>query len=203
MYKTLQVMKATETEGVKLASYKLRGPAHSWFEMLEDSHRDGSPLARWNEFVDAFMDHFLPAETMAARATEFEILKLGNMSVWEYHMEFVRLSKYVPQLVSTMDVRGRRFVQGLSPLVATEARKLKIRAERESNSRDRSAGHSRGLPVQGRGPIGPSQSYAQSSSSAPPSGMGRGFAQSSGSSAATSSVCPPDLAERGALRGGV
>nr|XP_009794583.1 PREDICTED: uncharacterized protein LOC104241340 [Nicotiana sylvestris] len=106
-------------------------------------------------------------------------------------MEFVRLSKYAPQLVSTMDARVRRFVQGLSPLVVNEAataalhldmkygkivgfaqaiesRKLKIRAERESSSRARSAGHSR-RQVPGRGPSGPSQSYAQSSASAPPS----------------------------------
>ncbi|XP_070025986.1 uncharacterized protein [Nicotiana sylvestris] len=151
MYKTLQVMKATETEGVELALYRLRGAAYSWFDMWEDSRAEGRLLSRWDEFVDAFMDHFLPAEIMAAHATEFEILKQGSMSVWEYHMEFERLSKYAPQLVSTMDARVRRFVQGLSPLVvneaataalhsdmnyrkivgftqATEARKLKIRA---------------------------------------------------------------------------
>nr|XP_009768289.1 PREDICTED: uncharacterized protein LOC104219324 [Nicotiana sylvestris] len=89
MYKTLRVMKATETEGVELASYRLRGVAYSWFEMWEDSHGDVRPPARWDEFVDAFMDHFLPVETMAACATEFEVLMQGSMSVWEYHMEFV------------------------------------------------------------------------------------------------------------------
>ncbi|XP_070010140.1 uncharacterized protein [Nicotiana sylvestris] len=297
MYKTLRVMKAIETEGVELASYRLRGAAYSWFEIWEDSRGEGRPPARWDEFVDAFMDHFLPAETMAARATEFEVLKQGSMSVWEYHMEFVRLSKYAPQLMSTMDARVRRFVQGLSPLVvneaatmalhsdmnygkivgfaqATEARKLKIQAERESSSRARSVGHS-GRPVPGRGPSGPSQSYTQSSASTPPSvhsyqqsihlrlgsdsrrphhsghpggrsqqqgrascpkfgrfhsdtcyldipicyrcevrghiqwdcrapsqGMGRGFAQSSSSSAATSSVRPPVPAGCSVVRGG-
>ncbi|XP_070003090.1 uncharacterized protein [Nicotiana sylvestris] len=265
--------------------------------MWEDSRGEERPPARWDKFVDAFMDHFLPAETMAAHATEFEVLKQGSMSVWEYHMEFVRLSKYVPQLVSTMGDRVRRFVQGLSPLVvneaataalhsdmnygkiagfaqATEARKLKIRAERESNSKARSVGHL-GRPIQRRGPSGSSQSYDQSSVSAPPSvhsyqqsshlrpgsdsrrphqsgrpgggsqqqggalfpkcgrfhteacyldipvcyrcgvrghiqrdchaprqGTGRGFAQPSGSSAATSSTRPPALAGRGAIRGG-
>nr|XP_009768288.1 PREDICTED: uncharacterized protein LOC104219323 [Nicotiana sylvestris] len=196
-----------------------------------------------------------------------------------------------------MDARVRRFVQGLSPLVvneaaiealhsdmnygkivgfaqATESRKLKIRAERESSNRARSAGHS-GRPVPGRGPSEPSQSYAQPSASALPSmhsyqqsshlrsgldsrrphhsgrprgrshrqgrascpkygrfhfetcyldilvchrcgvrghiqrdyrtpsqGMSRGFAQSSGSSAATSSVYPPALTGHGVVRGG-
>nr|XP_009773033.1 PREDICTED: uncharacterized protein LOC104223316 [Nicotiana sylvestris] len=182
---------------------------------------------------------------MAARATEFEVLKQGSMSVWEYHMEFVRLSKYAPQLVSTMDARVWRFIQGLSPLVvndaattalhsdmnygkivgfaqATEARKLKIQAERESSSGDRSMGHS-GRSVPWRGSSRPSQSYAQSSASALPSvhsyycgvkghiqrdyrapsqALGRGYAQLFGSSVATSSVRPPALAGRDAVRGG-
>ncbi|XP_070007720.1 uncharacterized protein [Nicotiana sylvestris] len=245
--------------------------------MWEDSRGEERPPARWDEFVYAFMDHFLPAETMAARATEFEVLKQGSMSVWKYHMEFVRLSKYAPQLVSTMGDRVRQFIQGLSPLVvneaaiaalhsdmnygkivgfsqAIEARKLKIRAQRESNSSARSVGHSE-RPVQRRGPSGSSQSYAQSSASAPPSvhsyqqsshlrlgsdsrrphqsgrpgggsqqqggalcpkcgrfhteacyldipGTGSGFAQPSGSSAATSSARPPTPIEHGAIRGG-
>nr|XP_016474552.1 PREDICTED: uncharacterized protein LOC107796314 [Nicotiana tabacum] len=265
--------------------------------MWEDYRGEGRPPTRWDKFVDAFMDHFLPAETMAAHDTEFEVLKQGIISVWEYHMEFVRLSKYAPKLVSTIDARVRWFVQCRSPLVvnkaaiaalhldmnygkivwfaqATEARKLKIRAEMESSSRARSAGHS-GRLVSGRGPSRPSKSYAQSSASAPPSvhsyqqgshlrtssdsrrpyhfgrpggrsqqqgrascpkcgrfhsetcyldiplcyrcgvrghiqqdcrapsqGMSGGFAQSSGSSASTSSVCPPDLEGRGVVRGG-
>ncbi|XP_075104219.1 uncharacterized protein LOC142178496 [Nicotiana tabacum] len=168
MYKTLRVMKAIETEGVELASYRLRGATYSWFEMWEDSRGEERPPARWDEFVDAFKDHFLLAKTMAARATEFEVLKQGSMSVWEYHMEFVRLSKYAPQLVSTMGDRVRRFVQGLSPLVVNEA----VTAALHSN-----------------------MNYGKI-------GTGRGFAQPSGSSAATSSVRSPALAGRGAIRGG-
>lgn len=66
---------------------------------------------------------------MAARATEFEVLKQGNTSVWEYHMEFERLSKYAPQLVSTMGDRVRRFVKGLSPLVVNEAATVALHSD--------------------------------------------------------------------------
>ncbi|XP_070036696.1 uncharacterized protein [Nicotiana tomentosiformis] len=121
MHKTLRVMRATETEGVELASYRLKGVAYSWFEMWEDSREEGIPPARWSEFADAFIDHFLPAETKADRAVEFETLKQGSRSVWEYHIEFVRLSKYVVHMMSTVEARVRRFVQGLSPLVINEA----------------------------------------------------------------------------------
>ncbi|XP_070032530.1 uncharacterized protein [Nicotiana tomentosiformis] len=151
-------------EGVELASYHLKGVAYSWFEVWEDFREEGSPPARWSEFVDAFIDQFVLAEIKAARAVEFETLKQGSKNVWEYHVEFVCLSKYVVHMMPTMEARVRRFVQGLSPLVineaartslnsdmnygrmvvfaqATEAQKLKLRMEHESSSRARSAGN--------------------------------------------------------------
>ncbi|XP_070057129.1 uncharacterized protein [Nicotiana tomentosiformis] len=116
-------------------------------------------------------------------------------------MEFVRLSKYAVHMMATMEARVRRFVQVLSPLVINEAattalnsnmnygkivafaqaietRKLKLRMEREGSSRARSAGNlgdsfGGGRSVFRGGSSGPSQSYAQSSASAPPSGHGQ------------------------------
>ncbi|XP_070054296.1 uncharacterized protein [Nicotiana tomentosiformis] len=121
MHKTLRVMRATEIEGVELASYRLKEVSCSWFEMWEECREEGSPLARWSEFTDTFMDHFLPTETKAACAAEFESLKHGSMNVWEYHIEFVGLSKYDIHMLPTMEARVRRFVQGLRPLDINEA----------------------------------------------------------------------------------
>ncbi|XP_070041048.1 uncharacterized protein [Nicotiana tomentosiformis] len=75
MHKTLRVMHATAMEGVELISYRLKGVACSWFEMWEDSREEGSSPARLNEFVDAFIDHFLPVETKADHVAKFESLK--------------------------------------------------------------------------------------------------------------------------------
>ncbi|XP_070042451.1 uncharacterized protein [Nicotiana tomentosiformis] len=121
IHKTFRVMCATETEGVELSSYRLKGVAYSWFEMWEDSREEGIPPARWSEFADAFMDHFLPAETRSSRAAEFENLKQGSKSVWEYHMEFARLSNYAILMLPSMKAKVCRFVYGLSPLVINEA----------------------------------------------------------------------------------
>ncbi|XP_070034784.1 uncharacterized protein [Nicotiana tomentosiformis] len=184
-------MRATETEGVELASYRLKGVAYSWFEMWEDSREEWSPPTRWSEFADAFIDHFLPAETKVARVVEFETLKVGSKSVWEYHMEFVRLSKYDVHMMPTMEARVRRFLQGLSPLVineaatsalnsdmnygkmvafaqATEARKLKHRMERKAQSSSPTAATSSTHPL------------ARGSSAPAGRGTTRGGAQSSG-----------------------
>ncbi|XP_070046464.1 uncharacterized protein [Nicotiana tomentosiformis] len=114
------------------------------------------------------MDHFLPSETRVARAAEFENLKQGSKSVWEYYMEFACLSKYVILMLPTIEARVRRFVQGLSPLVINEAvkttlnsdmnygkvvafsqvienRKLKNKMEREGTSKARTTGNFGGV----------------------------------------------------------
>nr|XP_009758315.1 PREDICTED: uncharacterized protein LOC104211020 [Nicotiana sylvestris] len=198
MHKTLRVMRATETEGVELAAYRLKGVAYSWFELWEDSREEGRPPTRWSEFDDAFIDHFLPAETRAAHATEFENLRQGNRSVWEYHMEFARLSTYAIHMLPTMEAGVHRFVQGLNSFTINEAstaalnsdmnygkmvafaqatknRKLKNIMEIEHNSKARSTGNMGESLVGGRsafrgGSLVPSQSIAQSLASAPPSG---------------------------------
>ncbi|XP_070039417.1 uncharacterized protein [Nicotiana tomentosiformis] len=163
-----------------------------------ESREEGSPPARWGEFTYAFMDHFLPAKTKATRAAKFESLKQGSMNVWEYHIEFERLSKYAIHMLPIMEARVRRFVQGLSPLViteattaslnsdmnygkmvalaqATETHKLRNRMEREGSNKARSAGNLGGSSGGGKstfrgGSSGPSESFAQSSASVPPLG---------------------------------
>ncbi|XP_070057303.1 uncharacterized protein [Nicotiana tomentosiformis] len=195
MHKTLRVMRATKSEVVELASYHLKEVAYSLFELWEESREEGSPLARWGEFADAFIDHFLPVETKATRAAEFENLRQGSLSVWDYHMRFAYLSKYVIYMLPTMESRVHRFVQCLIPLVineattttlnsdlnygkmvafaqATETRKLRNRMEREGSNKARSAGNLGGSSGGGKSTFrgrssGPSQSFAQSSASAP------------------------------------
>ncbi|XP_070010691.1 uncharacterized protein [Nicotiana sylvestris] len=95
----------------------------------EDSREEGSPPVRWSEFVDAFIDHFLPSETRAARAAEFENLRQGNRSLWDYHMEFAHLSKYAIHMFTTMEARMRRFVQGLNSLTINEASRTTLNSD--------------------------------------------------------------------------
>nr|XP_009783403.1 PREDICTED: uncharacterized protein LOC104232008 [Nicotiana sylvestris] len=114
-----------------------------------DSREERSPPARWNEFADAFIDHFLPAETKAARATEFENLKQGSRRMWEYHMEFARLFKYAIHMLPTMEARAStaalnsdmNYGNMVAFAQATENHKLKNKMEIEGNSKARSTGN--------------------------------------------------------------
>ncbi|XP_070048876.1 uncharacterized protein [Nicotiana tomentosiformis] len=154
-----------DAEAVELASYRLKELAYSWFELWEESHEEESPPAKWSKFTDAFIDHFLPAETKAARAAEFESLRQGSVSVWEYHVKFTLLSKYAIYMLPTMEARVRRFVQGLSPLVINEAAMAALNSDMNYGKwwRLLKVLHMR---VSSR----PAQSIAQSSARALPSG---------------------------------
>lgn len=114
-------MHATEMKMAELASYRLKEVAYAWYKMWEESRKEGDPQMKWNEFVDAFIDNFLLAETRTAHAGEFKNLKQGNMSVWHYQIKFANLSMYSVYMFPTIEVRVCRFVQGLSPLVVNEA----------------------------------------------------------------------------------
>ena len=84
-----------------------------WYEAWKQSRGTDAPLASWKEFKKAFLDHYLPLEIREARADQFLNLHQGNMSVREYSLQFNSLSRYAPNVVSTMEDRVHRYVDRL------------------------------------------------------------------------------------------
>ncbi|XP_070037149.1 uncharacterized protein [Nicotiana tomentosiformis] len=115
MQRTLRVMKATATESVKLASYRLRDVAVNWYESWELSRGEDAPPTVWQEFTEAFLRHYLPPELRRDRVDRFLTLRQGNMSVREYNLQFDSLARYSPTIVAKMEDRVHRFVMGLEP----------------------------------------------------------------------------------------
>ena len=65
----------------------------------------------WEIFMAAFLDRFFPREMRAEKVMKFINLCEGGKSVHEYSLEFIKLSKYAPSLVSDRDCR---FMTGVS-----------------------------------------------------------------------------------------
>ncbi|XP_070015515.1 uncharacterized protein [Nicotiana sylvestris] len=108
-------MKSTTTESFELASYRLRDVAVNWYESLELSRGEDAPPTVWQEFTKAFLRHYLPLELRRARVDRFLTLRQGNMSVWDYSLQFNSLARYAPAIVSKMEDQVHRFVMGLEP----------------------------------------------------------------------------------------
>ena len=189
-----RVMHISETEAVELASYQLKDVAVAWYEMWVDSRGPNAPPAVWQEFSQAFMEHFLPQELREAKVEKFLNFKQRNLSVREYSMRFTQLARFAPEMVSTQDARKHRFVIGLGDhligscavgalnrdidiarLMAhdqwTEDRiqNCRVEREREQNKRARTAGMFQGgdRAYSSRGPQKQSQSVDRSTASAP------------------------------------
>ena len=113
MQRTLRIIKASETESVELATYRLQDVAINWYESWELSRGESAPPAVWDEFVEAFQGHFLPPEMKRARVDKFLRLKQNGRSVREYSLEFYSLARHALTIVADMADRVHRYVMGL------------------------------------------------------------------------------------------
>ncbi|MCF8701939.1 retrotransposon gag domain-containing protein [Corynebacterium sp. MC-10] len=110
---TLDVMHVGGIEAIELATYRLKGVAILWYETWKQSKGIDAPPTTWQEFKEAFLDHYLPLEIREARADQFLNLYQGNISVREYSLQFNSLSRYAPNVVATMADRVHRYVDRL------------------------------------------------------------------------------------------
>ncbi|KAL0385909.1 UNVERIFIED_CONTAM: Transposon Ty3-I Gag-Pol polyprotein [Sesamum radiatum] len=67
----------------------------------------------WNDFLREFADKYTPPVYRNRKKVEFLELKQNELSVAGYELQFVRLSKYAPEEVSTDELRRDRFERGL------------------------------------------------------------------------------------------
>nr|XP_009760437.1 PREDICTED: uncharacterized protein LOC104212778 [Nicotiana sylvestris] len=122
-------MKATTTESVELDSYRLRDVAVNWYESWELSRGENASPAIWLEFTEAFLHHYLPSELRRARADRFWTLRQGNMSVWEYSLQFDSLARYDPTIVSNIEDLVHRFVMELEPYLLNDCMSVSLQLD--------------------------------------------------------------------------
>ena len=106
-------MHASAIESVELTAFRLLDVVVLWYESWERSRGEDISLPTWDNFAEAFIDHYLPREIRDGRVDQFLNLRQGGMSVQEYGLRFDSLARYAPAFVDTMHDRVRRFVGGL------------------------------------------------------------------------------------------
>ncbi|XP_059290705.1 uncharacterized protein LOC132044233 [Lycium ferocissimum] len=130
MQRTLDIMRASATESVELASYRLQGIAINWFQSWKLSRGRDAPPPTWQKFSDAFLRHHMPPEPRRARVDRFLHLQQGSMSVREYSVEFNSLARYAPSRCADMEDRIHHYVRGLEPELREACMALAMRPYR-------------------------------------------------------------------------
>ncbi|KAG5516424.1 hypothetical protein RHGRI_037215 [Rhododendron griersonianum] len=111
MEKIFSVIQAQcpETHKVVLATYNFEGEAHRWW--LQQREREQN--MNWTRFKEMFYGKYFPQTLKDNKCTEFINLKQGNMTVSEYDKAFTDLSQFAPHMISTENLKARRFEEGL------------------------------------------------------------------------------------------
>jgi hypothetical protein len=119
----MKVMNCTEEQRVKYATFYLTVGAERWWMAQKEhlqKHLGAEVTIPWKDFKDAFFERFFPQTIRQAKAQEFTDLVQGSMMVEEYAAKFIELSRFTPYLVSTEELKARKFERGLQPRIMNQ-----------------------------------------------------------------------------------
>jgi hypothetical protein len=111
--KQLNIAQCNDLEKVLYASGQLQGTAQTWWESYQVARPDNAPPVTWNEFVRDFRARHIPEGVIELKQEEFKNLRMGQMSVSEYHDKFTQLARYAPNEVREDADKQRLFLKGI------------------------------------------------------------------------------------------
>ncbi|MQL87387.1 hypothetical protein Taro_019927 [Colocasia esculenta] len=131
------IMRCPEEDKVILAAYQLRGFAQEWWRLkmqivFTGRTKDTIP---WSEFLSVFNDSFFPIQIQQMKREQFRTLQQGNLSVLEYQMRFIALSRYAPYVVTDNTMMVEYFIRGLRPELQDAVIPLMCRTVEEAAQR--------------------------------------------------------------------
>jgi hypothetical protein len=83
-----------------------------WWETYRNTHLNANAIS-WNEFKAHFRTHYVPRDTLQLKK-EFLDLNQGSMTVNEYLNQFIQLSRYTIEDISTNEKKQDMFLKGLN-----------------------------------------------------------------------------------------
>ncbi|KAL0445943.1 UNVERIFIED_CONTAM: hypothetical protein Slati_1722200 [Sesamum latifolium] len=110
--RVLDRIECTPEQRLRYAVSLFEEDALDWWETVPGSKNRPITLT-CNDFLKEFADKYTPPVYRNHKKVEFLELKQNELSVAGYELQFVRLSKYAPEEVSTDELRRDRFERGL------------------------------------------------------------------------------------------
>ena len=114
-----RLSRTPEAYKAEIASTLFEKDARFWWATQEPLLDGGVQGTTWARFVEVFRSRFTGDQQLSNLRTRFESLIQGNLTVRRYGEEFLRLSRYAPDLVADPRRRRARFIRGLHPAIAS------------------------------------------------------------------------------------
>ena len=113
MEKNFTVVEVPRKKKINIGTYYLTGEADIWWNTIKGR------LLRleftWSKFLDELRTKFYPVVVKTQKENKFIELKMsGSMIVMQYASKFTKLSRFVPEFVSSKRLKMRRFKEGLA-----------------------------------------------------------------------------------------
>ncbi|KAL0558804.1 hypothetical protein IC582_003386 [Cucumis melo] len=106
-------MKCPEDQKVQCAVFFLEDRGTAWWETAERMLGGDVSKITWEQFKENFYAKFFSANVKHAKLQEFLNLEQGDMTVEQYDVEFVILSRFSPDVVRDEAAKTEKFVRGL------------------------------------------------------------------------------------------
>jgi len=109
----LNIAECNDMEKVLYASGQLQGAAQTWWESYQAARPNHAPPITWLEFCRDFRARHINEGMMELKQEEFRSLRMGSMTVAEYHDKFEQLARYALNEVREDADKQRLFMKGL------------------------------------------------------------------------------------------
>ncbi|XP_057953970.1 uncharacterized protein LOC131148264 [Malania oleifera] len=111
----LGVLESIEDQKVRFATFKLvREAKRRWrsAKMVEEQRPKLTSIT-WSHFKEVFFDRYFLTATQEAKVYEFLHLTQGPMTIQQYAVRFVELSRFTPHKISDEPRKAWLFERGL------------------------------------------------------------------------------------------
>ncbi|XP_065878761.1 uncharacterized protein [Euphorbia lathyris] len=109
--KNARFLKGNDYETIQMAEYSLKGDAGVWFK---DNIFPQMQSMTWAEFKELFKQAFIPFSYTEEQRRKFATFrKDNNMSVAEFTRQFLRLGRYVPEVMANERIKCSTYISGL------------------------------------------------------------------------------------------
>ncbi|XP_055961859.1 uncharacterized protein LOC126681798 [Mercurialis annua] len=111
--RVLDRIECAPQQKLKYAVSLFEKDALDWWETIPGSGNRPLTLT-WDDFLREFGEKYMPPVYRDKKKIEFMELKQNELYVAEYELQFVRLSKYAPEEITTEERKRSKFERGLN-----------------------------------------------------------------------------------------
>ena len=116
MNRTIKAANVSPEDRVTFVTFLLKGESAAWWQTRQALRAADAPVT-WEEFQRLFRSHHIPDSVMDMKREEFCRLAQGSKDVLTYSKEFIDLSRYAGDEISTEEKKQKRFRNGLNPAI--------------------------------------------------------------------------------------